>query len=974
MKNDRLQKIICVLIVFCILIPTTPLVYAVDLIDLIPDFSKDAVETLKLDDDCQILRYVDSEVLAKGNHIGRLKGQEKLDTYVFQNRDGTRTVYYMNGPVKFRDDNGNVREKDLTLVEKTGGHGVASSDMDLLLPGAVGEGVDVTHAGLTITIYPEDISFAAKAGIVDGESYRYRDCFGSGIDLVYTPTLLGLKEDIVIERYFGKRQFSFLIETDDLRLFQKDGKYYFAGGQNSDDKLWLGDLLIYDAMGKPGTGTMNITTLEEGQMYRVTLAADEEFLLDSNTVYPVTIDPTVQVSISDANYAGAIQDATVYSNQPNLNTGNWTFNHAGKYDDSYGVGRVVYRLTGLMADEGYAAASAAQVSSVKFYVRDASGNPTSAWMYLYALTSNSTWTETGVTFGNYGSYDTSVLYGSAAIGGNNWAEFDITNLARDWKYGYRNPSCGMVLVNANETSTSYVRGVISSEYGASSSWPYVVATYESVLSMNTTNTEINVGGTTTISLATGVASTWTSSNTAVATVSNGVVTGVRAGTATITATNANGATASCTVTVKLPTNAYHITQAGTSLLMGTAEISQRNGVRASIQNYNAGQIGIYSQLWCLEYAGNGYYTIRPSFNPDKYLVVFGDTLIAVCESNTTAKQWKVFHDGNGYVLQNRRFGYYLYLDSGAVAGSYVEFESDYYTRWNLSTGTATKRLLLFESETGERLGVDGTAVLGCLKSMNVVCAPFNTHTGSITMSSCSLATLNASTNQVTGGNVCATESVTVTDSCGTSLSFTLRTVLPLSGSELPYQPELWNPTRNDPMESSEREIALKAIKIGCNCYMYALNIQVTPGTNEVSLIPSSPGSFAGGSVIDGNYLTGGLATLDNIEEKVGWDATALNWTIEEVEREERCQPGTYKIMVACTTDNRGYHWFRQNADGSWSQKMGDNKVTNKKGYDGSGTIIWDPQIVVNEDSNYEKEVRYFAVTSSTAYMYDLPSE
>ena len=44
--------------------------------------------------------------------------------------------------------------------------------------------------------------------------------------------------------------------------------------------------------------------------------------------------------------------------------------------------------------------------------------------------------------------------------------------------------------------------------------------------------------------------TWTSSDDTVATVENGVVTGVKAGTATITATTSNGKTATCTVTVK----------------------------------------------------------------------------------------------------------------------------------------------------------------------------------------------------------------------------------------------------------------------------------------------------------------------------------------------------------------------------------------------------------------------------------------
>ncbi len=70
---------------------------------------------------------------------------------------------------------------------------------------------------------------------------------------------------------------------------------------------------------------------------------------------------------------------------------------------------------------------------------------------------------------------------------------------------------------------------------------------------------VAVGSTTTLTVTytpadanTGKAiSTWTSSNNAVATVANGVVTGISAGTATITATTEGGKTASCTVTVNV---------------------------------------------------------------------------------------------------------------------------------------------------------------------------------------------------------------------------------------------------------------------------------------------------------------------------------------------------------------------------------------------------------------------------------------
>nr|WP_320131767.1 Ig-like domain-containing protein [uncultured Holophaga sp.] len=83
--------------------------------------------------------------------------------------------------------------------------------------------------------------------------------------------------------------------------------------------------------------------------------------------------------------------------------------------------------------------------------------------------------------------------------------------------------------------------------------------------------------------ATNKAITWTSSNTAVATVSSGVVTPVGAGIATLTATTADGAkTATCVVTVTVPVTGVSLDQSTLSLALGggtstlTATVSPSN--------------------------------------------------------------------------------------------------------------------------------------------------------------------------------------------------------------------------------------------------------------------------------------------------------------------------------------------------------------------------------------------------------------
>ena len=72
-----------------------------------------AIPAYQPEGDSKILSYVHSEVFAKGDHIARLKQDETLSSYAFLNRDGTKTVYYLDEAVKFTAADGTVLEKDI---------------------------------------------------------------------------------------------------------------------------------------------------------------------------------------------------------------------------------------------------------------------------------------------------------------------------------------------------------------------------------------------------------------------------------------------------------------------------------------------------------------------------------------------------------------------------------------------------------------------------------------------------------------------------------------------------------------------------------------------------------------------------------------------------------------------------------------------------------------------------------------------
>ncbi|MBO5323856.1 MAG: DNRLRE domain-containing protein [Oscillospiraceae bacterium] len=553
-------------------------------------------------------KYVDETTFQSNNHISRILEEETLSTYVFRNSDGTKTVYYLPENVKFVTDDGTIQEKDLTLVAKTGGYGVKRSDISYLLPTSASSGIRLEHGSKEVALFPQNQNAKAGKATVTGESVRYANYFGNGIHLVYTPLPSGLKEDIVLDSYTGMHSFTFLLNSNGMRLYNKDGQYYVATAADAEEKLFLSDVLVYDAKGEPCPGTLTVTTITMGQQYQLTVSADPDFLTDPDTVYPVTIDPSL--TISDNQEAGAIEDASVYELMPTLNTGTWTYAHCGYYSSAYGVGRTAYRLAGLMNDTQWQTIDPSNIVEAKLYVREASGTAAAA-VNLYALT-NSAWTETGVTWTTLGGYDSTVL-ATASPTYNAWGVWDITGLAKAWKNGTRSIQAGFVLMNANESSNC--KSFYTSEHSATASRPYFTITYNNAV------VEVVKGKTITLN-ATGITGTvtWASLNNNIATVTPaGVVEGVCEGETRITASVDGVVQETFPVRVLLKDGVYWIGSAIKGLYMSADSNSISNGTAVELHSLYSGAPNNLLQMWKIKYCGNGIYSVRPMHKLDMAL-------------------------------------------------------------------------------------------------------------------------------------------------------------------------------------------------------------------------------------------------------------------------------------------------------------------------------------------------------------------
>ena len=314
MKQDLLKKFVVFILIFSFLIPMTAgnsaNAVAENTISKVDEISTEAsaddnvalvktkkVSVTELTKGSQILKPINKEVLIKNDHVARLVNEESLSSYTFLNHDGSKTVYYMDKNVKFLDKDGNVVEKDISLKSAAGGFTTVSNDVGLMLPNNPADGIHMSYGAYDITLVPEGGDLRKRTQN-NGTSVIYPDYFGTGTSLMYTPSLDGLEEDIILSSYTDDATFAFRLFTDGLRLYQENGHYYLAASQAAEIRIDMGDVIASDAKGRFSVGTIDVNTITQGQEYLLTLSVDKAFLTDKTTAYPVTVSPTLTVSDS----------------------------------------------------------------------------------------------------------------------------------------------------------------------------------------------------------------------------------------------------------------------------------------------------------------------------------------------------------------------------------------------------------------------------------------------------------------------------------------------------------------------------------------------------------------------------------------------------------------------------------------------------------------------------------------------------
>lgn len=259
---------------------------------------------------------------------------------------------------------------------------------------------------------------------------------------------------------------------------------------------------------------------------------------------------------------------------------------------TYGTGASgsVFVSPGLIYGAGASSGSGSGAGSrTTIYTDDRYGGPLIRLSGVRSFTSNSSYNGGSGRYGSGGEGKQFILgavYGPApgapatfniAIGGagGSWGNgATVSNVAVGTSLAgpFYTPTCSAPTVGGGHVYGQGATGAVFINY--------TVDTTVSVtgVSLNQSSLSLTPGATSTLtatvspSNATNKAVTWSSSNTAVATVNNGTVTAVSNGTATITATTASGGyKASCTVTVTTPVTGISVAPTTASLNPGGSQ-------------------------------------------------------------------------------------------------------------------------------------------------------------------------------------------------------------------------------------------------------------------------------------------------------------------------------------------------------------------------------------------------------------------
>ena len=433
-----------------------------------------------------------AEAAANG-HIRRLYEEETdLYTAVFENADGSKTVYTFGEPIKYVAQNGEIRDKKTALTSSENGFTAADNDVVVSVPGSVSGTAAITHGGNTVTITPKDrAGITAPAVLMSDNTVRFSEPLFAANALSYTALPSGISSDITLNRYDGEYIFAFDIGVGALTIAASENGIYSVTDANGTPLFNFGDVVFTDSAGNYSFAELEFEPDGDGH-YSLKVIADPDFLQSEDTVYPLAASVTASVDINEGT---VVKSENIFENPDAYSTTELVYMNRyiilgdyGDVDGNHNFSFSQLQLQGLYNSRLFIETNTANIISAKLKLFCTSNRPTRT-VNTYFQGISGYWSLDS----KYQSVrvDSSIPMANALMNNvNGYNTVDITSIAKHWRNHTTSSKDTMAYIPCE---AGHRLSYASSTNPTSGQRPYISYTYNGKTAIDTTNMYIARG-------------------------------------------------------------------------------------------------------------------------------------------------------------------------------------------------------------------------------------------------------------------------------------------------------------------------------------------------------------------------------------------------------------------------------------------------------------------------------------------------
>ena len=404
----------------------------------------------------------EEDVLTINSDVFELKELREESVKYFRLEDGTFAAVQYDMPVHTLDEAGEWQDIDNTLASSGSEYSTSNARVKFAKK-TTGNNVLMTlHDGnykLTMSLdgakkkvagnvtnfaseFDADTPKIQKVTALDklSASILYENIL-DGIDLEYIAVSNNIKENIIVKSKADSYTYTFTLKLNNLTAVLENNEIVLSDAKTGETIYVIPAPYMYDAAGEYSDAVVYTLTESGNKEYKLTVSADEEWIGDEGRAFPITIDPSLNVSHS------SVTTTNITSLMPSMSMSTYTFMNIS--DVAYG-----YWKTSSLPE----IPSSAYITNAVIAL-NAEGNGLGA-IGAYPVTSSwdgtLTWNKMLAGEGSFS--DSYVDYG--VISSGSLCEWNITNLIKEW-YSGEAVNYGICFKNIDGTDVTKLTGILS---------------------------------------------------------------------------------------------------------------------------------------------------------------------------------------------------------------------------------------------------------------------------------------------------------------------------------------------------------------------------------------------------------------------------------------------------------------------------------------------------------------------------------